>query len=168
MMKIGIISDTHDNIRNFDKIKELLKRKEVAILIHCGDYCASFMLFHLESLNLPVHGVFGNGDGDRYLMTKLTYTNLKNIILHGDLGEIEIEGKKIVFLHDQKLAEGLFAKKEYDLVCHGHIHKPYLIKEEERHLICPGEVMGMKGVPSFCVYNTQDNHAEIVYLDKEK
>lgn len=165
-MKIGIISDTHDNIWNFDKTAESLKKENIEVLIHCGDYCAPFMLFRLESLNIPVHGVFGNGDGDKYLMTKLTYTNLKNITLYGNLGEIQVEGKKIAFLHDQKLASGLFAKKEYNIVCHGHIHETYLIKEDENYLICPGEIMGMKGNPSFCIYDTTTNLAKIVPLGK--
>lgn len=165
-MRIGIISDTHDNIWNFDKAVRSLKKEGIETLIHCGDYCAPFMLFRLESLNIPVHGVFGNGDGDKYLMTKLTYTNLKNITLYGELGEIEIEGRKIAFLHDQKLANGLFAKKEYDLVCHGHIHKSYLTEEEKRYLICPGEIMGLKEKPSFSIYDTSSHMVKIVSLDK--
>jgi hypothetical protein len=165
-MRIGIISDTHDHLQNFEKATRILKREKVSLVIHCGDYCAPFMLFRLEDLDIPVHGVFGNGDGDKYLMTKLTYTNLKNITLYGDLGEIEIEKKKIAFLHDQKFASGLFAKREYDLVCHGHIHESYIINEEEKYLICPGEIMGMKGRSTLCIYDVESNEASIISLDE--
>lgn len=57
------------------------------------------MLQELEEAGIPVHGVFGNNDGDQYLLTKLSLTSLKNIVLHGLIGEVDADGFLIAFTH---------------------------------------------------------------------
>ncbi|MCF8024533.1 MAG: metallophosphoesterase family protein, partial [Desulfobacteraceae bacterium] len=36
-MKIAVLSDTHDNIRNVRKALELIAGQHVEAIIHCGD-----------------------------------------------------------------------------------------------------------------------------------
>ena len=84
-MKIGIISDSHDNIWNLNRVLKELKTLKVESLIHCGDFSAPFVLKELDMLGIPVHGVFGNVDSDHFEMAKLSFTQLKNITLYGDI-----------------------------------------------------------------------------------
>ena len=65
-MKIGIISDTHDRIEKLQKVLGMLKDNNVKVLIHCGDFCAPFMMNELSKFNGEVHCVFGNVD-DRFI-----------------------------------------------------------------------------------------------------
>jgi predicted phosphodiesterase len=42
-MRIGIISDTHDNMPLIKRACELFNAREVQMVLHCGDYCAPFL-----------------------------------------------------------------------------------------------------------------------------
>lgn len=65
-MLIGLISDTHDHIPHLKKAIEIFREKEVELVLHAGDYCSPFMIPHFEGLKLK--GIFGNNDGDKYLL----------------------------------------------------------------------------------------------------
>lgn len=153
-MIIAVMSDTHDNIWNLRKALKIIKQENAGIIIHCGDFVAPFMLTELEEGGIPVHGVFGNNDGDQYQLTKASLTVFKKITLHGMIGEIDIEGVKIGFTHYKDVAEGLAAGGKYQIVCFGHSHK-YLKKQIGQTLLLnPGEIMGKDGLPGFCFFDT--------------
>jgi len=96
---IAVISDSHDNIWNLRKAIQIMKGEHAEGIIHCGDFVAPFMLKELEAAEIPVHGVFGNNDGDQHLLTKLALTMLQNITIHGLIGKEDLGGKKICFTH---------------------------------------------------------------------
>jgi len=157
-MLIGVISDTHDNIWNLEKVIKQLKEKRVETLIHCGDFCGPFIINILAETNIPVHCVFGNTD-DQFKATRFADAT-KNVTLHGELAEIELAGKKIAVTHLPQFAEGLAYTGKYDVVFYGHTHKKDNQKIGNSLLVNPGEVMGKAGVPSFAVYNTENNEVE--------
>ncbi|MCJ7773383.1 MAG: metallophosphoesterase family protein, partial [Desulfobacterales bacterium] len=82
-MIIAVMSDSHDNIWNLRKALDIIKQEAAVMIIHCGDFVAPFMLKELDLAGIPVHGVFGNNDGDQYLLTKLSLTDLSNVTLYG-------------------------------------------------------------------------------------
>jgi len=66
-MLIAVLSDCHDNIWNLEKVLPKLDKAEVVLF--CGDFCAPFTLKLLaEGFTRPIHAVFGNNDGDVWLM----------------------------------------------------------------------------------------------------
>jgi predicted phosphodiesterase len=69
LMRIAILSDIHDNIW---KLGDVLKRVRGAdALVFCGDFCAPFTLTQMaQGFNGPVHVVWGNNDGDKWLLTR--------------------------------------------------------------------------------------------------
>ena len=69
-MKIGIISDSHDNIWKLEKALETLQSTDV--VLHCGDLIAPFIIKRLKAGlgDRPVHVVWGNNDGDKRLLTQ--------------------------------------------------------------------------------------------------
>ena len=68
-MKIAILSDIHDNIW---KLETLLAELEADALIYCGDFCAPFTLAQMgEGFDGQVHAVFGNNDGDQFLLARV-------------------------------------------------------------------------------------------------
>ncbi len=89
-MKIAVLADSHDRIESMRKAIEQVAG-EAELLIHCGDYCAPFMLRELARFTGEIHGVFGNVDGDIYLLMKFAQ-EIPNLELHQPLGEIEVEG----------------------------------------------------------------------------
>ncbi len=63
-MKIGIISDSHDNLPNIRKALALLKSRGAEALIHTGDIVAPFSVKEILKFGGPVYGVFGNNNGE--------------------------------------------------------------------------------------------------------
>ena len=62
-MKIGIISDTHDNLDNVQKSVELFKSQKVSVVFHAGDYVDSEIVRSFSGIKLI--GILGNNDLDR-------------------------------------------------------------------------------------------------------
>jgi len=122
-------------------------------------------LQELNELKCPVYGVFGNVDGDKYLMTKIAIEECKNIKLMGWKGELELLGKKIAFTHYPDFAYGLASTGNYDLVFYGHTHKYSLSKVNNKtRLINPGEIMGRFERSSFIIYNFTTQEVEVVEI----
>lgn len=159
-MKIIIISDTHDNLRNIRKLLDIIKAFDA--LIHCGDLCAPFVIAELANFDGEVHCCFGNTD-DRFVTPKIAAQ--KGVKFYGDLGEFKINNKKIAFTHFPEFAEGLAATGKYDAVFHGHTHSKRKLRIKECWLVNPGEIMGRIGKPSYAVYDTETNEIEIIEFD---
>jgi putative phosphoesterase len=153
-MNIAIMSDSHDNIWNLRKALEVVRQEDVEIIIHCGDFVAPFMLKELDSAGIPVHGVLGNNDGDQYLLTRLSLTDLSNITLHGLVGNVEVNGFNIGFTHQEIVGRGLAFTGEYKLVCIGHSHEFEKKEIGQTILLNPGEIMGKDGKPGFCLVDS--------------
>lgn len=153
-MKIAVLSDTHDNIWNVRKAMERIAAHEAGAIIHCGDIIAPFVFMEFRQGTIPVHCVFGNNDGDRYLLTKTAEAAAGLITLYGTIGEINIDGYAIAFTHEPQVGEGLAATGKYDLVCFGHTH---VFRQEQAGntvLLNPGDVMGKDGDAGFCIVDT--------------
>ena len=157
-MKIAVMSDSHDRV---DHIQTAITQieDEADVLIHCGDYCAPFMLHELVKFPGPVHGAFGNVDGDIFLMTKFADT-AENLSLYHPMGDICVDSKRIAFTHYPRMAHGLASTDKYDAVFYGHSHEFKCEQIGKTLLVNDGEIMGRKGRPCFVVYDTQTNQIE--------
>ncbi|MDI6807086.1 MAG: metallophosphoesterase [Candidatus Aenigmarchaeota archaeon] len=160
-MKIGIISDTHDHVDNIRKVIDKMKKYEVEAIIHCGDFCSPFAVEMMKEFNVPVHAVFGNVDGDKF---RMLMKKPENVTLHGEFVEIELGGKKIAIVHFPEIAKALAFGGKYDLVCYGHTHVSNVEKIENTLLVNPGELMNLKGLPSYAIYDTISNEVKIMKL----
>ncbi len=154
-MKFAVMSDSHDNIWNLRKAIESISIGECDLIIHCGDFIAPFVFTELLRAERPVHCVFGNNDGDRYLLTKMAAESKGRITLHGMIGELNIKGFKVAFVHEDVIAKALVATGKYDMVCFGHTHKHFRERIGNTVLLNPGEVMGKDGSPGYCIVNLE-------------
>lgn len=152
-MQVAIVSDTHDNIWNLQKA---LSRIEIAeVLIHCGDLCSPFMIKHLAEgfPDRPIHIVWGNNDGDPRMICQVA-EDYPHVFLWGQFTELELDGKRIAVNHYPEIALPLSLSGRYDLVCYGHDHQAHESRKGSCTLLNPGELLGMKGRPSFAWYDT--------------
>ena len=163
-MIIAVMSDSHDNIWNLRKALSIIKKKDAGMIIHCGDFVAPFMLKELNLAGIPIQGVFGNNDGDRYLLTKLSLTSLTNITFYDPVGQVNISGFKIGFTHHDIVGESLASGGNFDMVCYGHSHEYFLKDIGGTWLLNPGEIMGKDGFPGFCFIDTDTAEVERVLL----
>ena len=158
-MRIAILSDTHDNIW---VLAQLLAGLQADTLLFCGDFCAPFTLAQIaEGFRGPVHVVFGNNDGDKLLMSQVA-SRFSHVTLHGDLAELELDGRKVVVSHYPQIGRALARSGVYDLVCYGHNHESTVEQVGSTVLVNPGEVMGRFGRSTYAVYDSATGRAAIL------
>lgn len=136
-MKIGIVSDTHDNIPKIGAAVDFFNRSGVAAVLHCGDFVAPFALLPFADLACGnFHAVFGNNDGEKTGILKLAAQNGWNI---GPAGmDVAFAGKKLIMLHEPDRIEGAL-KGDCDIILYGHTHKPKTELKNGCLLLNPGE-----------------------------
>jgi len=161
-MKIGVISDSHDHLENLNKAINIVQVKGCQVLIHCGDFCAPFIMDELAKFKGEIHCVFGNTD-DRFNTPKKA--EALGIKFHGDFAELEISGKKIAVNHYPNIAKALASSDLYDAVFYGHNHTASREKIGNTLLLNPGEIMGRKGRVSLAIYDTEVNDIEFVDIE---
>jgi putative phosphoesterase len=140
-MKIGILSDTHDNLPNISKAVAIFKERQVEALIHAGDFCSPFVFRIFNEIKpgcKKMYAVFGNNDGDKLLLTQKAgdLCVIKDIV-----HEFSLAGKKIAVMHYRELAERFYGEGSFDLVIFGHTHEQVL-EGDKRLLINPGACSG--------------------------
>ena len=158
-MLIAVLSDCHDHLENLRKA--LAEVQQAEALLFCGDYCAPFTLKTLaEGFRGPVHSVFGNNDGDVFLMLQVA-REVGNVTFHQPIAKLELGGKRLAVAHYPELGEALALSGKYDAVFSGHNHRAHSRIMGATLWGNPGEVMGRFGKPSFGLYDTNVNEFEV-------
>lgn len=134
-MKIGLISDTHDNLPKIEKAVGVFNRKKVSLVLHAGDYVAPFSVLPFKKLNCDYLGVFGNNDGEREGLISISEGRIRE----GPI-DLERDSKRIIVVHDLNKLD--LKNKIYDFVIYGHIHKPEIMRKSTHLFINPGECSG--------------------------
>ena len=139
-MKVGIISDTHDHVKNVRLAFRFLEGR-VDTVVHLGDIISPFILrFIREEYDGMIYGVFGNNDGDHLFLEehiKKYGWKFSPIPM-----EISLGGKKFLIMHEPVDPEAIVKGGDYSGVLYGHTHERYLKKIGERIVLNPGEACG--------------------------
>lgn len=162
-MRIGIISDSHDNIW---KLAEAISHLQtVDAVIHCGDLCAPFVVKHLgEGLKgIPIHIVWGNNEGDPFRIAQVA-AQFDHVHLHGEVAKLELDGVRIAVNHFPEIAIDMADSGNYDVVCYGHDHTAHEEYKGECLLLNPGELLGMNGSSTLAIYDTGTRTSERITL----
>ena len=142
-MRIGVVSDTHNNLANVREIVALFNAAGVDRVVHTGDITKAKTLDVLAELDAPLHGVFGNNDVERDALDA-------SIRAHGfAFSEPPLEvvwaGRRIVVVHDPRDLYELPADA-HDIALHGHTHMYRNERVNGALVFNPGECAGhMKG-----------------------
>jgi len=161
-VKLGIISDTHDNMPKIAQAVELFNRERVDLVLHAGDFISPITAREFNKLQAKLVGVFGNNDGDKLYLLK-RYKDIGE--LYEDYHELELGGKRIVLMHQPKFLEALIASKKYDLIIYGHTHELDLRKGPPL-VLNPGEAGGwLSGRATAAIVDLQTMEAEIIDLE---
>ncbi len=87
-MKIGLISDTHDNLSMVEKAIAKLNAEKVELVLHAGDSTSPVVIPKFKALNCRLVGVFGNNDGDHEFLKK-RFSETQNCEVHGCFAEVD-------------------------------------------------------------------------------
>lgn len=94
-MKIGLISDTHDYIRNIQRSVREFNDKHVDIVIHAGDFAGPTAIESFKGVKLV--GVLGNNDKD--IPGLISAFNKIHGELKGEIFETVYDGMKFAIYH---------------------------------------------------------------------
>jgi len=137
-MKIGIISDTHDDHNSIGKAVDIFNERRVSYILHAGDIVAPFSARAFEKCTeAKFIAVFGNNDGEKLYLTS---------IVNGFGGKIHeycykgtLQGKSIYMTHTHHNIDEIIASGMYDMVIYGHTHQQDIRRHGKTLVINPGE-----------------------------
>ena len=158
---IGVLSDTHGRVARVHAAADLLARRGVSTVVHCGDITGPDVVEALAGLE--VHWVLGNCDLDestlRAAMARLGHT------CHGVRGEITVDGCTIAFTHGHRVGvlDALVVARQHDVVLHGHTHERRDVVVNGTRVLCPG-ALHAAAPPTFAILQPPDLTVEWVEL----
>lgn len=161
-MLIGLLSDSHDHIPHTEQAIRIFRQKEVDRILHAGDYCSPFMIPLFEGL--PLIGVFGNNDGDKYLLMQ-KFAAIDGELL-GSFGDLTLDGCRIALYHgtDAPVTKALEQCDNFNVVVSGHTHEKKLEQINTTIVVNPGTVHGFGEEASIALLNTSPLDIEFIIL----
>lgn len=161
-MRIGILSDTHNDLANLTAALKLFAREEVSILVHCGDLTTPETARALAG-NQVIH-VLGNGD---YAAPELREALLaghpdswSGPIYTGELG-----GRRIAAAHghERPMFDALVSSGRYEFILTGHTHRRRDIVWNGARVINPGSLGGLyRESRSICILDLNSDDAQFI------
>jgi len=120
-MKIGILSDTHDDIEITKKAVDFLRQKKVDLVLHLGDYVSPPIVKLFKGLKLI--GIFGNNDGYKEGLIK-AFEEIGGEI-KGNFASFQLARQKIALYHGEflEISQALAQSQNFDILLTGHRHK---------------------------------------------
>ena len=163
-MKIGVISDTHDNVTKIlQAVQFFNQQEELEVVIHAGDFVSPFAVAAMAELKCPLAAVFGNNEGEKIGVAK-RFEGLGD--LYVNFGSIEAGDRKIAFAHYPELADTLAKGNQFDVVIYGHTHEIDTHQEGETLVVNPGECGGwLTGKSTIAIIDLETLEAEIHELN---
>ncbi len=135
-MRLGILSDTHDQRDRTIRAIELLRQEGVDVLIHCGDVTGAELVRPFAGL--PCYFTFGNHDADSVPTLERAIREIGGVCL-GWGGEVMLASKRIGIVHGHlhtDVRRLMRAQPHY--LFSGHTHIPADRQEGATRRINPG------------------------------
>lgn len=161
-MKIGVLSDTHDNLSNLTYALETFRECGIDTVIHCGDLTGFETVSQFSGFRLIY--LIGNMDHASGTITKRVNKagedNFAGLTFTGKL-----EGVSIAATHshiDGKVM-ALVRSGKYQWVFHGHTHRKRDEVIKGVHVVNPGALGGLaRGPRSFCIVDLEFGEVEFI------
>ena len=137
-MRIGVVSDTHDDLAAVEAAVSLFDREGVDAVVHCGDFVAPFSVTPFDVDGVDFYAVRGNNDGEWAVQSTVesfgTYLGEAGALSFGGAGEGAGAGERtgaggggpvdVAVTHGTSgvVVDALVDCGDYDYVLHGHTH----------------------------------------------
>ncbi len=165
-MKIGVLSDTHDNLSNLIYVLNFFRDKDIQTVIHCGDLISYDMVSHFEDFRVIY--CIGNMDVTtgtiKRRLEKMHEGNFVGAVFRGKLGGVPVAATHSHI--DGKVME-LVREGRYRWVFHGHTHNKRDEVIRGVRIVNPGALGGLGKEPrSFCTVDIDQEKVEFFSLQK--
>lgn len=160
-MRIGIVSDTHNNLRNIKRIVALFNQAKVDRVIHTGDITRPASLLPFANLNCPLFGVFGNNDiGEKPGLLEVAAAQDFHFTDPPLL--LNWHQRQIIIVHDPLEFQGHLTDQHH-IALHGHTHRKRIEQTPNQLIFNPGECAGhMQGQNSIGILNLKTSTPKII------
>ena len=161
-MLIGILSDTHNNVKRTMNALGAFKERGVGMVLHVGDIISGDMLSLFSGFDAKF--VLGNEDKDQ--------EGLNNESLRLGFGSIghrlvfEAGGKKFMMFHgsDVPFFRECVASGEYDYIIKGHTHFFENYVSNKSRVINPGALYRAYEF-TVATLDTETNNVEMIVIE---
>jgi len=163
--KIGIMSDSHDNMPAIRAAVELFNKEKVDLVIHAGDIVAPFTAKEIKKLACPYRMIFGNNDGEILGLHKIYEGNIFQ-----PPHSMKINDKKLLVLHEPTLVNELKNSGNFDYIIYGHDHASFAEHVPNGTIVInPGECGGwLTGKSTVAILNVANSEVKILELTLTK
>ncbi len=164
LLRIGILSDTHNEVARTRTALAALNARGVSKLVHCGDVTEPKMIDLFEGWDISF--VYGNIDRDRFGLAQAVDA-LAGPASIGVIAELALNGMRVGVCHghDEELLETMIESGAYDLVCHGHSHSRRDETVGQVRIVNPGALGGrFPESRSVCIYDLSTQRTEFLYV----
>ena len=121
-MKIGVLSDTHEDVNNLEIVLAAYRDQGITQLIHCGDMTTSDTARSLEGFDVVY--VDGNMDqGIPEIYRTLRDLSQHSVVLPTFEGEIGAISVGVTHGDDENELRRLIDSGKHQYVFHGHTHR---------------------------------------------
>jgi len=160
-MKIGIISDTHDNLENLTKAIQVLRAEGVTKVFHCGDVCGIDVIRALRGFEVWI----AQGNMDRHSGTTPAIEKIVGPERMRWLQKPTLNGYAIAMLHgdNEEMLMDLIRSEHFAYVFHGHTHRRCDQTIGRTRVINPGALGGTRRQSrSLCILDLATGKARFI------
>ncbi len=163
-MKIGILSDTHNDSAMTQRALAEFRQRGVQTLFHCGDLTSAEMVEHFQDFS--VFFVRGNVDRHHVQSLKAAIAGQPGARWLGKGDTVELDGKLIAITHgDREDVLETLLNAEPDYVFTGHTHRRRDQRFGRTRIINPGALGGVNHeTRSICILDLSSDHLEVIDL----
>lgn len=161
-MKLGVMSDSHENMQMIANAVNFFNKQGVDIVIHAGDIVSPITVNEFKNLKSRLIAIYGNNDGEKDLLRE-RFSGLGHEI-HPAPYEFTFAHRKILLFHEPHFLKELFRCDSYDIIIYGHTHLVD-IQKDKALILNPGECGGwLYGKPTVALIETIDLSCQIINL----
>tara|TARA_X000000368_G_C22887870_1_gene648243 strand:- start:315 stop:806 length:492 start_codon:yes stop_codon:yes gene_type:complete len=163
-MLLGVVSDTHNNLKNIETIISLFNDKKVSLVIHTGDIANAQSLERFSKLNSDLIGVYGNNDRNEMGLKEVA--NKNNFKFQEPPRILTLCNKNIAIFHEpDSIDDFLLENRNIDVVIHGHTHRYRHEMKNNVLFFNPGESAGMqKGKNAIGILNLKNLSTKRIFF----
>jgi putative phosphoesterase len=164
-MKIGVMSDTHDQLSNLTYVLHTFRERGIETVIHCGDLTSLEMVSHFQGFRLIYpfgNMVFATGAIQSRLQRQRE-DNFAGLVFRGSLGSVPVAA---THGHLEGRVMLLVKERRYQWVFHGHTHQKRDETIQGVRIVNPGALGGLgRESRSFCVVDLETGTVEFLKVE---
>lgn len=154
-MRIGIVSDTHDDQHKVRQAIEIFNAQGLECVLHAGDITGASTISLFGKLSgAQLIAVYGNCDSERLSLRSAVEAVGGQI--HDRVYTGQIDGRAIYMTHVPHGIEQVVHSEKYDLVVYGHTHQKDIRRIGKTLIVNPGAARNWMGTSEVVIVDLAD------------